>query len=109
MINRDQQQADQKRSRLSEVSEVYDSTLKLLHELIAEAEVGNTDAPKKATAQLAVLQEMFVRVRKAEEAFHDKYKEGPENGEIDFDAVRVSLGFRLDRIRNAHRADAVSE
>ena len=39
MINRDQQQADQKRSRLSEVSEVYDSTLKLLHELIAEAEV----------------------------------------------------------------------
>lgn len=96
------------RARLDEVVEVYDSAAKVLYGLIVAAEAGDADAPKKVAAQLSVLQDLFARVRKAEEAFQEKFGEGIQDDEIDLDAVRDEIGRRLDRIRDCSAATGVS-
>ena len=89
------------RERLAEVVEVYGSASRLLHGLIARIDDGDGDVPKKLVAQLATLQELFVKIRKSEEVFHERYGDGLSDGQVDMAAIRAEIGRKLDRIRDA--------
>lgn len=97
-------QKETAQARIDEVRQVYQSAGRALQHLIQRAEDGDAESAKKITTQIGVLTELFARLRKAEDAFEDKFGEGIEDGDIDFDAIRLSIGRKLDRIRNARGA-----
>ncbi|WP_386681396.1 hypothetical protein [Loktanella sp. R86503] len=63
---------------------------------------GQSALPSKAhAAKLAELQATHVHLLKAEEQFIEKFGQGTDDADIDFDAIRDDIGRRLDRIRAA--------
>ncbi|WP_394152581.1 hypothetical protein [Loktanella salsilacus] len=66
-------------------------------------QIGSPGAlPSKAhAAKLAELQATHVHLLKAEEQFIEKFGQGTDDADIDFDAIRDDIGRRLDRIRAA--------
>lgn len=56
---------------------------------------------KAIRAKQAELQTALIHCNTIERTFHDKFRDGPGDGAIDFDAARDEIGRRLDRLRAA--------
>ncbi|OUD10689.1 hypothetical protein BVC71_04170 [Marivivens niveibacter] len=107
MTGQNTQQHTAAQAKVDDLRQVYQSAGRVLHGLIIRAEEGDADSAKKLTNQIGVLTELFARLRKAEDAFEDKFGEGTRDGDIDFDAVRLSIGRRLDRIRHSRTTGGI--
>jgi len=95
--------------KLLEVVEMFDSVTLTLSELVQDIQTGKGAPPRQIKAQLADLQSAYFSIKKAEEAFHDKTGHIQRAGDIDFEAVRDSIGSKLDKLRNAKAAEQVSQ
>lgn len=74
------------------------------------AQIGTASGlPNKAhAAKLAELQATHVHLLKAEESFIEKFGQGRDDADIDYDAMRADIGRAIDRIRCTLRPDGVS-
>lgn len=97
------------RARISEMTRLFEEIRLWLDRCIAlEGPVTKMSAQKMLT-KLGELQTAHLMVMRAEEVFHDKFKQDTAGPGIDYDAVRRDLGRALDRIRAANDADGLSE
>lgn len=96
------------KDRLAEVIEVYQSAARAVHGLIQRIEEGDEDAAKKTVTQLLVLQDLFARIRKSEEAFHERFGQDTGSGGVDLVAARDEIQRRLDRLCSARNQDGIS-
>ena len=95
-------------SRLAEIEHLSRRISDRLSEMIDDLTDGS-DAPVKQIAiKLEQLHAAHLRVLTAEEAFHAKIGKYADDADaIDYDAVRIDVGCRLDRIRESLLADGV--
>ena len=101
MSKKKQDEVSLAEQKLAEVVEVYGSVSSTLRVLIARIDKGDPTVPKKVSSQLQLLQELFVKIKKSEEVLHEKFGKGGGSEELDLEAIRHTIGGRLDRLRAA--------
>ena len=104
MSKTEQDEVSLAEQKLADVVEVYGSVSTTLRSLIARIDEGDPSVPKKVSAQLMLLQELFVKIKKSEEALHEKFGKGGRSDDLDLDAIRDTLRGRLDRLRAARNS-----
>ena len=94
--------------RLAEIDALSRSLRQILANMIADIEVGGQTTVAETIKKLNELQAAHLKVLAAEDTFHAKIGTDPDAAAIDYDAVRLELGCRLDRLRASLLAEAVS-
>lgn len=92
----DQRTADKR--RLDEMIDIYESAVQSVRQLIARIDAGDEEVPKKLGAQISTLFDLYVRIRKGQDDFNEKF--GKADADItDIARIRDEIGRKLDRIR----------
>ena len=95
-------------ARVKDIQTLFDGIKKMLKTQIALREEADQIPAKAMVMKLSDLQNAHTMLIKAEEAYHAKFANGEDDTVIDYDALRIELGRRLDRIRDARGATGVS-
>lgn len=77
--------------------------------MMTEFETSKTGSPKPILSKIIELQSLHFAVLKAQEAFLEKINPSENSPENDHEKLRVDIGGKLDRIRDAIAAEGVSE
>ncbi len=91
--------------RLAEIDGLSRSIRQLLEQMIAAFENGDNVSTKEVLNKLSELQAAHLKVLAAEDTFHAKIGTDPDAHAIDYDAVRVDVGCRLNRLRQSLLAE----
>jgi len=95
--------------RIRELQQTFDDIRAFLMEQIKAAQDGLSTSPKAVMAKLSELHTAQLHLSKSEEAFHEKYTAADDADIVDHEQIRAEIGRRLDRIRRAGSAGAVSD
>lgn len=90
--------------RIEEARQLYETigeTLSTVLDLVNAGDFKDIDLLPK---QMSRLTDAIAEVRKREADFNDKFGDGLEQGDIDFDVLRREIGCRLGRIRRCCRS-----
>jgi hypothetical protein len=98
---------DDQQERLDRIRSLYDSILRTFDALLLQAEAGNFAMGKLSIVKIAELQTLFVSLIKAQETYDEKIGRTERQGDIDFDAIRDTIGRKLDKLRAAGAAGGV--
>ncbi len=93
--------------RLAEVDALSRSLRQMLADMIADLKDGGPTTVAETLKKLNELQAAHLKVLAAEDAFHAKTGQDPDEDATDYDAVRFDVGCRLDRLRKSLLADGL--
>ena len=91
--------------RLAEVDLLSREIRQLLQQMIAAFKMGEDVPLKEILNKLNQLHAAHLQVVAAEERFHAKLGDDPDEDAIDYDAIRFDVGCQLDRLRQALMAE----
>jgi hypothetical protein len=91
--------------RLAEVDLLSREIRKILKQMITAFEADEDVSPKDVLIKLNQLHAAHLQVLSAEDRFHAKLGDDPDEDAIDYDAIRLEVGCRLDRLRKSLLAD----
>ena len=91
--------------RLAEVDLLSREIRKSLEQMIAAFKADEDLPLKEILSKLNQLHAAHLQVVTAEERFHAKLGTDPDENAIDYDAIRLDVGCRLDRLRESLMAE----
>ena len=91
--------------RVAEIDRLSREIRTRLEEMTAGLDEGSASNVKAITNKLDLLHAAHLKVLAAEDAFHAKLGTDPDADAIDYDAIRVDVGCRLDRLRESLMAE----
>lgn len=79
-------------ARITMIEEKFQSISDVLNRLMADIGSVDSQTPKAVVSKLMELQTAHLSVIKAQEAFHEKFKDTDPSGGVDYDEIRVDIG-----------------
>ncbi len=93
--------------RLAEIDKLSRRISARLSEMIDDLTDGTDPTAKEIASKLDQLHAAHLKVLTAEDAFHAKIGKDPDEGAVDYDAVRIEVGSRLNRLRDSLVTESV--
>ncbi len=94
--------------RIAVIEDQFQAIADVLNVLMADIGKVNGQTPKAIVSKLMELQTVHLAVIKAQEAFHEKFKEADVKDGVDYDDIRREIGGQIDRIRATLEAKGIS-
>ena len=90
--------------RIQEAKQLYVTIGETLNSVLDLVHAGDFKDIDLLPKQMSRLTDAIAEVQKREAQFNDKFGDGLEPGDIDFDVLRRDIGCRLSRIRRCCRS-----
>lgn len=94
--------------RVTEITRLFHTVQLTLDQMIEALDPHNLDKPTVVIAKLNELTAAHLRIFAAEEAFDAQQCESDKVDTVDFEALRLEIGGRLDRLRAVILSDKLS-